>query len=127
MDPLADKILTSAAFLFLAAEGLCPVWVAILILSREFLVTGLRQIAVEQGKVLAADWSGKWKTTFQLTFCITALVWVYLESIGADNFLSSLSKPDSWLQPVALWGALALTLFSGVQYTWKARALFKHN
>lgn len=132
MDPLADKILTSSAFLFLAAHTpqLCPVWVAIIILAREFLVTGLRQIAVEQGRVIAADWSGKWKTTFQLTFCITALFWVTLDSIGADNplsrFLTILSHPDGWLLQISLWGSLILTAFSGVQYTWNARDLFKH-
>jgi len=127
MDPLADKILTSSAFLFLAVRDLCPAWVAILILTREFLVTGLRQIAVDQGQIIAADWSGKWKTTFQLTFCITALVWVYLESAGIDNLLTTLSRPDGWIQPVSLWGALALSIFSGVQYTWNARALFQHH
>lgn len=130
MDPLADKILTSSAFLFLAVRDLCPVWVAIVILTREFLVTGLRQIAVEQGKVIAADWSGKWKTTFQLTFCITALFWITLESIGADNvlsrFLTALSHPGGWLLPISLWGALVLTVFSGIQYTWNARDLFRH-
>ena len=127
MDPLADKILTSAAFLFLAASGLCPVWVAIIILSREFLVTGLRQIAVEQGLVIAADWTGKWKTTFQLTFCITALMWVYLKAAGIDNALTALSHEDGWLQAISLWGSLALTVYSGIQYTWNSRALFKHH
>lgn len=125
MDPLADKILTSAAFLFLAVEGLCPVWAAILILAREFLVTGLRQLAVEQGTVIAADWSGKWKTTFQLTFCITALIWIYLDSADLSPFLTTLSKPDGWLQPISLWGAVILTVSSGLQYAWNARELFR--
>ena len=125
MDPLADKILTSAAFLFLAVEGLCPVWAAILILAREFLVTGLRQLAVEQGKVIAADWSGKWKTTFQLTFCITALIWIYLDSADLNIFLTTLSAPDGWLQPISLWGAVILTVSSGLQYAWNARELFR--
>jgi CDP-diacylglycerol---glycerol-3-phosphate 3-phosphatidyltransferase len=49
LDPLADKILVGAAFVYLSAEGLCPVWVTVMILAREFLVTGLRQIAVEAG------------------------------------------------------------------------------
>ena len=55
MDPLADKILVSAAFVFFTERGLCPVWVTALIIGREFLVTGLRQIAIEAGQVLAAD------------------------------------------------------------------------
>ena len=129
MDPLADKILTSSAFLFLAVLGLCPFWAAIVILAREFLVTGLRQIAIEQGKVIAAEWTGKWKTTFQLTFCITALVWVFLDSANMDNFLANLlhtlSKSDRYIQPISLWGAVFLTLYSGFQYTWNARNLFR--
>ena len=78
LDPLADKILVCAAFVFFSAQPVggyhCPVWVTALIIAREFLVTGLRQIAVEAGHVLAADRLGKWKTTFQLIFCITGLL-----------------------------------------------------
>ena len=127
IDPLADKILTSSAFLFLAAHEahLCPVWAAILILGREFLVTGLRQLAVEQGKVIAADWSGKWKTTFQLTFCITALIWIYLDSAEINFFVTTLSKPGGYLQQISLWGAVILTVFSGLQYAWNSRDLFR--
>ena len=51
LDPLADKMLVGSAFVYLSAEGLCPVWITVLILAREFLVTGLRQIAVEAGQV----------------------------------------------------------------------------
>ena len=56
LDPIADKILTACAFIFLCAheQRFCPVWVVVVILAREFLVTGLRQIAVEKGKVIAA-------------------------------------------------------------------------
>jgi CDP-diacylglycerol--glycerol-3-phosphate 3-phosphatidyltransferase len=89
MDPLADKILVSAAFVFLTEKELCPVWVTALIIGREFLVTGLRQIAIEAGQVLAADRLGKWKTGFQLTFCITGLVWHFgrlaVDRGGADG------------------------------------------
>ena len=132
MDPLADKILVSSAFLFLTVNDpqLCPPWAAILIIAREFLVTGLRQIAIEQGQVIAADWSGKWKTTFQLTYCITALVWIFLDSVETQNFLATfltfLSKPDGYIQPISLWGAVILTLFSGFLYTWNSRDLFRN-
>jgi len=127
MDPLADKILVGSAFVYLSAEGLCPVWVTVMILAREFLVTGLRQIAVEAGQVLAADRLGKWKTTWQLTFCITCLVWFAVEPLGGDNpvvaLLKWLSQPDGWLQPVSLWLALGLTLLSGWNYMWASRNL----
>lgn len=130
MDPLADKILVSAAFVFFTEKGLCPVWVTALIIGREFLVTGLRQIAIEAGQVLAADSLGKWKTTFQLAYLITGLVW--LTGVKAEkNFpvvahIKHLARPYSeggWLQPVFLWGAVALTVISGWNYVWSGRGL----
>ena len=74
IDPLADKIAVSAAFIYLTGEGLCPAWITILIISREFLVTGLRQIAQDHGVIIPAGTSGKWKTAFQLAFCIACLL-----------------------------------------------------
>lgn len=129
MDPLADKILVGSAFVYLSAEGLCPVWITVMILAREFLVTGLRQIAVEAGQVIAADRLGKWKTGLQLTFCITCLVWFAFKSLDPANplvaMLQSLSRPDGWLQPVSMWLALGLTLLSGWNYMWASRNLLR--
>jgi CDP-diacylglycerol--glycerol-3-phosphate 3-phosphatidyltransferase len=127
LDPLADKVLVCAAFVYLTSKGLCPVWVTVMILAREFLVTGLRQIAMEAGQVMAADRLGKWKTTWQLTFCITCLVWFAFERMDPANPLVGLahwlSRPDGWLQPLSLWLALALTLWSGWNYVWSCRGL----
>lgn len=127
MDPLADKVLVCSAFVYLSAEGFCPVWVTVMILAREFLVTGLRQIAVEAGQVLAADRLGKWKTGLQLTFCITCLVWFAFHPLDPENPLvwlfQYLSSPDGWLQPISLWLALGLTLLSGWHYLWASRDL----
>ena len=128
LDPIADKVLTASAFIFLCAheQGLCPAWVVVVILGREFLVTGLRQIAVEKGRVIAADWSGKWKTTFQIGFCSTALKWLFLESLGQqESLLGQLARPESWLMPSFLWLSLALTVFSGLQYLWNSRNLLR--
>jgi CDP-diacylglycerol--glycerol-3-phosphate 3-phosphatidyltransferase len=133
LDPLADKILVCAAFVFFSAQPVggyhCPVWVTSLIIAREFLVTGLRQIAVEAGQVLAADRLGKWKTTFQLTFCITGLVWLTFSSMTdpgtIGGMLKKLANPKSWLMPVSLWTAVALTLISGANYMWSGRGLLK--
>eukprot|EP00903_Cladosiphon_okamuranus_P003808 g3806.t1 len=122
LDPLADKILVSAAFVVLTERGLCPVWITALIIGREFLVTGLRQIAIEAGEVLAADRLGKWKTTFQLTYIISALIWLTLETIPTLQqpliFLHTLTRPMSEggvLLPVSLTLALALTVISGFE------------
>ena len=128
LDPLADKILVAAAFVYLSAQGLCPVWVTSVIIGREFLVTGLRQIAIEKGVIIAADNLGKWKTTFQLAFGITCMVWLIFDQTsphtGLGWLLHWLSNPDHFLFPTFLWGALALTLLSGVNYLRKSRALF---
>lgn len=122
LDPLADKILVCSGFVYLSAKGLCPVWVTALILCREFLVTGIRQIAVEKGTVIAADGLGKWKTTFQLIFIITALVYLTFESVTPTNgFISAvqyLSNKDHLLFPLSLWPAVALTVISGISYFW---------
>lgn len=129
LDPLADKILVCAAFVYFSAQPVegyhCPVWVTALIIAREFLVTGLRQIAVEAGQVLAADGLGKWKTTFQLIFCITGLVWLAFEksSGGIDGLLREVAHPEGWLRPVSLWAAVGLTLVSGAHYVWSSRRL----
>ena len=131
LDPLADKILVCAAFVYFSAQPVggyhSPVWVTALIIAREFLVTGLRQIAVEAGQVLAADRLGKWKTTFQLTFCITGLVWLTFSTMKdtgtVGKFLADLARPDGWLRPVTLWTAMALTLISGANYVWGSRKL----
>jgi len=125
LDPLADKILVCSGFVYLSAKGLCPVWVTALILCREFLVTGIRQIAIEEGKVIAADQLGKWKTTFQLTFIITALVYLTFEPVESNNSLVAglqyLSHKDHLLFPLSLWPAVALTVISGWSYFWKSK------
>lgn len=128
LDPIADKVLTASAFIFLCAheQTFCPAWVVVVILTREFLVTGLRQIAVEKGRVIAADWSGKWKTGFQIGFCITALFWLFLQAISQEgSFLARLADPESFLMPAFLWLSLALTVMSGAQYAWNARDLLR--
>jgi CDP-diacylglycerol--glycerol-3-phosphate 3-phosphatidyltransferase len=131
LDPVADKVLVCSAFVYLStrSEIDCPVWVTVLILAREFLVTGLRQIAVEAGQIMAADRLGKWKTGWQLTFCITCLVWFAIQPLAPANPLVAmiryLSNPDGWLQPVALWLALGLTLLSGWNYMWTSRDLLR--
>ncbi|MFC7338211.1 CDP-diacylglycerol--glycerol-3-phosphate 3-phosphatidyltransferase [Haloferula chungangensis] len=127
LDPLADKILVCAAFVFMSVLELAPVWATALIIGREFLVTGLRQIAIEAGQVLAADRLGKWKTTFQLVFVIDALVWLTFDQIqGAPDvvhFILMLTKPEGWLMPISLWLSIALTAISGANYLWNGRKL----
>lgn len=120
LDPLVDKILVCAAFVHLTMENLCPMWVTILIIGREFLVTGLRQIAVERGVVMAADRWGKLKTIFQMIFIIAALLWICLEAHTGPNAIVQglrwLVDPTHHITPATLWIALFLTCLSGWNY-----------
>lgn len=128
IDPLADKILVCTAFVYLSVAGLAPVWVTALIIGREFLVTGVRQIAVDHGQVIPADNLGKFKTGFQLAFCIDSLIVLMLResppSGAVGRFFEWLCSPDNYPYHFTLWIAVALTAWSGVNYTWKARHLF---
>ncbi|MFC5049348.1 CDP-diacylglycerol--glycerol-3-phosphate 3-phosphatidyltransferase [Rubritalea spongiae] len=130
LDPLADKILVSAGFIFLSVQGYCPVWVTCLIIGREFMVTGLRQIAVEQGVVIAADKLGKWKTTFQLIFVIGCLTDISFSHLNAANPVVGLfvwlAAPEHYIIPTTMWLAAALTLISGYNYIYNNRQLLQH-
>lgn len=74
MDPLADKLIVMAALVMMTRLGRVPAWVVIILLSREFIVTGLRQIAASEGMVIAAGQEGKWKTSLQLVGIIALCV-----------------------------------------------------
>lgn len=119
MDPLADKILVTAALVYFIPLGLAPAWVVILILAREFLVTSLRLIASGKGIVIAADKWGKYKTA-------TTMVWIAY-ALLMTNFLQSMSQGVSsacyGIHIALMVLSLALTLLSGANYLWKNRAL----
>lgn len=122
MDPLADKILVSAAFIYLTWVNMCPFWVTILIIFREFLVTGLRQLAVTKGVVMAADRWGKWKTAVQLVFCLACLAnLAYGGNLPEPLCSLSIGTAGEWLRSITLWLSVLLTLFSGGNYCLQAR------
>lgn len=114
MDPLADKILVTAALVYFIPLGLAPAWVVILILAREFLVTSLRLIAAGKCIVIAADRWGKYKTA-------TTMVWIAYALLMQHFWIG---VPAAWALHVALMVlSLGLTLLSGANYLWKNRAL----
>lgn len=108
LDPLADKLLVTAALVSLVQLHFAPAWIVILILSREFAVTGIRLVAASEGDVIAASNIAKWKTTFQ----IIAIIALLLYNIP----FSLISFPFG---EVMLWIALLLTILSGFDYFWK--------
>ena len=124
MDPLADKVLTMTAFVGMVQLGLFPAWMVVLILAREFLITGLRQLAIGRGRVLAADRWGKNKTIAQLTTIITALVFLtardWLEMLGLwDHVLVrewQVALIFTWTLHVMMLFCVVLTIVSGWRY-----------
>jgi CDP-diacylglycerol--glycerol-3-phosphate 3-phosphatidyltransferase len=74
LDPLADKVIVLSALVMLVRLGRAPVWVVVVILAREFLISGLRTIAVSEGVVISASQGGKWKTSLQLTGIICLML-----------------------------------------------------
>ncbi len=129
LDPLVDKILVCTAFLHLSVVGMCPMWVTATIIAREFLVTGLRQIAVERGVVMAADRLGKWKTILQITFVLCGLTWQCLgdmEDLTTPfHWLRMLATPNGWFFLGSLYLSLGLTLLSGLNYVIASRYLLR--
>lgn len=113
-DPLADKLIVTAALVMLAQMGRIEAWLVILLLSRELIVSGLRQIAVGEGLVIAAGQGGKWKTALQLSGIIGVLVhytWpVDLIVVRAWPF--DFQLVGEWLLVLSL----VPSLFSAIQY-----------
>ena len=114
MDPVADKLLVSSAFIMLTALGWAPAWMVCIIIGREIAVTGLRNIIAEKGEDVSASNLGKYKTGFQIAAAIPLLI----------------HYPFFGLNPHAigmffLWGALVFTLWSGIDYFVKFRNLLK--
>lgn len=120
MDPLADKILVAAALLALVELGSLPSWVVLVILAREFIVSGVRMVAASEGVVIAASWYGKFKTVFQM---IAIVLFCVKDSYMVGSVNAAFSD---WLW-VASWGvmivALVLTVVSMLDYIAKARHL----
>jgi CDP-diacylglycerol--glycerol-3-phosphate 3-phosphatidyltransferase len=126
MDPLVDKVMTAAAFVSLVPLGAVPAWVAIVVISREFLITGLRLLAVSKGHLLAADPIGKHKTSWQFATVIFFLLLLaarefqFAHSPGSETFLRGAWLYGGWTVSGI---AVALTLYSGAEYFWRHRSL----
>ena len=85
MDPLADKLLVTAALISLVELHVVPAWAAVIIIAREFAVSGLRSIAAAQGKVIAASWWGKWKTSFTMVTLAMMIILVNANQEGKSR------------------------------------------
>ncbi len=127
LDPLADKMLTTAAFLAFLAIDRLDVWALMVVLTREFMVTSVRLVAAKDGTVIAASFWGKLKTVMQfiaILFEIVALEWAswsaWLPQVPAAAFAVPLTVGYA-----LLWISVIATAISGVQYVWANRRYFK--
>ena len=111
MDPLADKLLVCAALVAFVASGTLPAWVVILLISREFFVSGLRQLCVEQGVVVAASSSAKFKTITQIVLVIYLLL--PMQMFRFD-----------WMVVVLMVITTVASIYSGIEYAYKNRTIF---
>lgn len=110
MDPLADKLLVCAALICFVGLGLIPAWIIIVIISREFIISGFRLVASDNGVVIAASYWGKFKTTFQMIAVV--LLILKIEAL-------------SMVTTAVVWIALVLTVISLADYIVKNAGVLK--
>jgi len=118
LDPLADKLLVTAALVSLVELGSLPAWAAIIIISREFIVTGLRMVAVAEGQVIAAGSFGKLKTVLQI---IAVVMFIVKDSAPLTWLGSSIVSAFNVLSWIVMGAALVATVYSMIDYFYHAR------
>ena len=117
MDPLADKMLTTAAFLYMMRDGVCHPVVLAIVLFREFAVAGVRMNAAAQGTVIAANLWGKVKTVLQM---LTILLYYCAAALAGPDAVGAVAL----LTGVLCWAVAAVTALSGGIYLWQNRGCF---
>ena len=115
LDPLADKMLTTAALLAFMREGWCSIWIVMIVLTREFAVAGVRLIATAQGIVIPANYWGKAKTVSQMVFTIVIMLLAELDATF-DIFANAGWFTLARVWNIMLWIAAVLTVVSGITY-----------
>ena len=128
LDPIADKILVLAAMLILVDMNKLPAWIPIVVLFREFLVSGYRLIAVEKGgKVIAASVWGKLKTVTQMIAIILAFIDTSYYGAFINAELTGYNYAINLLMSVMMTISVIATVFSGYDYIKNGKDLFKEN
>lgn len=114
LDPIADKLVVVVALCFLLEVGQSSAWILLVIVAREFLVSGLRMVVAAQGTVIAASWLGKWKTATTMVAISGLLIYRCLPDIAVAQYVLTLSN-------IILFCAVVLTLWSGIDYFLKSK------
>ncbi|MDO4552772.1 MAG: CDP-diacylglycerol--glycerol-3-phosphate 3-phosphatidyltransferase [Bacillota bacterium] len=115
MDPLADKLLVVSALICMVELGWIPGWMVIVILAREFIITGLRTVAAGEGLIIAAGKSGKFKTVLQMVAISVLLLKDWPFSLFTELPVGM----------ALLWAAVIMTVYSGVEYIVKNKNVFR--
>ena len=115
LDPLADKMLPTAALLAFMREGWCSIWIVMIVLTREFAVAGVRLIATAQGIVIPANYWGKAKTVSQMVFTIVIMLLAELDATF-DIFANAGWFTLARVSNIMLWITAVLTVVSGITY-----------
>ncbi len=129
MDPVADKILILSAFLSFVEMGLVPAWMVIIIIFREVVVTGLRILALSQGKVLQADAGGKHKTVSQVLVIVAILFLIIFKAAGPKVLGFWSERTEAIYNDtiyVMMLITVVLTLISGLSYLVRNREVYIH-
>lgn len=113
LDPLADKLLVTAALLALIELNILPAWIAFVIIAREFIVSGLRMVASAEGTVIAASWYGKWKTVLQIAAILLFIVKDSTLIAGVSNDLAQWIQVTAW---AVMGAAVVMTMVSMADY-----------
>ena len=132
IDPLADKILVSAALICFIAimPDIVKPWYVVVIISRDFLVTGLRLLAAKKNTVMTAEAIGKHKTGWQMSIIIATLVFLSyqeLSKIFPAIHINVIFEYIPFALKILYIGIVGLTLISGAIYLWRYRSLYKQN
>ena len=127
MDPLADKMLTTAAYIALVqvVNNRSLAWALFLVLIREFAVTSVRLMAARDGVVVAASFFGKLKTVMQMVSIIFALAYLEIKRYSFFCDMPDLKVFCAYTAVVLLWIGVVATVVSGIQYVWNLRHYFK--
>ena len=125
LDPIADKILTTAALLAFMSMGLCNIWIVMLVLTREFAISSVRMIAATNGVVIPANVWGKIKTVSQMVFTILIMLLGEVYFVVESSNVALFAKlPDlSLISNGLLWITAILTVVSGIIYLYDSRKI----
>ncbi len=108
MDPIADKLLVDSALIAFVELGLLPAWIVIILIAREFIISGFRLVASDAGIVLAASWTAKFKTAFQMIMCLMLIINFNYTAVNV-------------IEQVLIYVSLVLSIVSLIEYLIKNR------